>query len=39
MPKKIKDEAEWLDDEATSAAGKTVLMFSKKLAVDSSVAS
>lgn len=39
MPKKNKDEAEWLDDEATSAPGKRALMFSNKLAVDNSVAS
>lgn len=31
MPKKIKEEAEWVDDEAAPAAGKITLMFSEKL--------
>lgn len=38
MPKKMKDEAEWVDDEAASAAGKKALMFSEELA-DSATAS
>lgn len=32
MPKKVKEEAEWVDDEVTPTAGEITLMFSKKLA-------
>lgn len=33
MPKKVKEEAEWLGDEvAAPAAGKITFMFSEKLA-------
>lgn len=32
MPKKTKEEAEWVDDEVAQAAGKITWMFSEKLA-------
>lgn len=32
MPKKIKEEPEWVEDEVTPAVGKTALMFTEKLA-------
>ena len=32
MPKKVKEEAEWVDDEVAPAAGEMRLMLSEKLA-------
>ena len=32
MPKKVKEEAEWVDDEVAPAAGEIKLMLSEKLA-------
>ena len=32
MPKKVKEEAEWVDDEVSPAAGEITLMLSEKLA-------